>query len=63
MTSAELVKKANEAVKAWESEIGAKSTHRMLKNVLVNSIKYYDETHDGNVINHLLAKIVEVMNR
>ena len=59
-----LVKKANDAVKAWEAEIGLKSTNRMLKNVIDNSIRYYDREKDGEkIVNHILNRIVEVMSR
>jgi hypothetical protein len=59
-----LVKKANDAVKAWEAEIGLKSTNRMLKNVIDNSIRYYDREKDGEkIVNYILNRIVEVMSR
>lgn len=59
-----LVKRANDAVKAWEAEIGLKSTNRMLKNVIDSSIRYYDRERDGEkIVNHILNRIVEVMSR
>ena len=59
-----LVKRANDAVKAWEAEIGLKSTNRMLKNVIDNAIRYYDRERDGEkIVNHILNRIVEVMSR
>ena len=64
MNNAALVKKANDAVKAWEVEIGSKSTQRMLKNVINNSIQYYDKEKDGEkIVSHILKKIVDVMSR
>jgi len=59
-----LVKRANDAVKAWEAEIGLKPTNRMLKNVIDNSIRFYDREKDGEkIVNHILNRIVEVMSR
>lgn len=59
-----LVKRANDAVKAWEGEIGLKSTSRMLRNVIDNSIRFYDRERDGEkIVNYLLSRIVEVMSR
>ena len=59
-----LVKRANDAVKAWEAEIGLKSTSRMLRNVIDNSIRFYDRERDGEkIVNYLLNRIVEVMSR
>lgn len=64
MNNATLVKKANDAVKAWEAEIGSKSTQRMLKNVIDNSIQYYDKEKDGEkIVNYILKRIVKVMSR
>ena len=59
-----LLKKANEVVIETENAIGKKTAHKMLRNVLDNSIKFYDETKDGDkIVNYLLRKVVEVMSR
>lgn len=64
MKNTELLKKANGAVSAWTEAIGSKQANRMLKNVIINAIQYYDKEKDGEkVINHILGKVIEVMSR